>query len=290
MGSDRIQGDNILWICFCCGCLPIIGIFKMIIAMPPCIIFETIPNTIGAIIMVPHDVFYTYYTVLVTKQYGPNLKIFAMLLLPAPLVAWPPLVCIGTLIWSMGYSIFQAQAYTFDSQYNLFCGGILEIWEDSFKHVKSFWEFNYNSYFDYLAKFREPLKDGEVPFDINVCQIIVGLFVCFTVILIDTPSIIVISLIWLIPMILKSFYFWFKLVTEVGPLYVVACFPFVIVGLGLAPVIAVLGCVGVMIASVFSGPAAAVSAYNDGIPKAYEEAFKWISEVWKFYVNIFTKD
>ena len=73
--------------------------------------------------MLPHDIFYTYYTVLATKKWGPNLKVLALLLLWAPLIAWPPFVLAITAIGSIIGGFCLAQMYTFEDEYNLFVGG-----------------------------------------------------------------------------------------------------------------------------------------------------------------------
>ena len=75
--------------------------------------------------MVPHDIFYTYYTVLATKSIGPNLKLFAILLLPVPLLTWPPLVCFSSIFFGAFYGIGLPVVRTFDEEYDIFCGGII---------------------------------------------------------------------------------------------------------------------------------------------------------------------
>ena len=122
---------------------------SIIILVPSCFVI--------AFIMLPHDLFYTYYTVFVTTHYGPNLKVLATLLLWACFIAWPLIVLCSATIFAIGLGIFWAFTATFDDKYNLFIGGIWEGYQASFKYVGEFWKFNANSYFAFLKDFREPL-------------------------------------------------------------------------------------------------------------------------------------
>eukprot|EP01084_Bolivina_argentea_P164443 285901_1 len=195
MGSDRIVHHPI-WVCCCCGCLPWIAIIKIAFISPICTIIIAPSCFVISLIMIPHDIFYTYYTVLATKKWGINMKILAVLLLWAPLIAWPIFVLIGGLLFGIFYGVYWAFSATFDTEYNLIYGGIYTGWKNAFVHVADFWDFNSNSYFIYLSEFREPLKDGAEPFDISIIQIIVGLFICLIAILIDFPVIALLSIIY----------------------------------------------------------------------------------------------
>jgi hypothetical protein len=73
-----------------------------------------IPNTLIAILLLPHDIYFTYYTILKTEFIGKNLKSLAMLLLPFPLISWPPFVLASSLIYSVLYSIFFQVYITID--------------------------------------------------------------------------------------------------------------------------------------------------------------------------------
>jgi hypothetical protein len=77
-----------------------------------------------------------------------------MLLLPAALVIWPPFVLCCSTLFGLGLGIFVPFLRTFDENYNIFCGGVTDVYKDSIKFIKDFWHFCYHSYFDYLFKIR----------------------------------------------------------------------------------------------------------------------------------------
>lgn len=58
----RVYADNILWVCCCCGFLPVVAIIKTCIIAVPVLILNVIPITFISIILLPHDIFLTYYT------------------------------------------------------------------------------------------------------------------------------------------------------------------------------------------------------------------------------------
>lgn len=288
MGSDRIS-DNPLWICCCCGCLPWIALIKIAFISPICTIIIVPSCTLISIILLPHDIIYTYYTVLATKKYGPNLKILGVLLIWAPLIAWPIMVLIASTFFGIGLGVYWAFSATFDTEYNILWGGIWSGWSNAAECVIEFWKFNYNSYFSYLADIREPLSDGQVPFDIRIIDIIIGLFICLIGIIIDFPVMTILSVIYLVPCIFKGYYFWFKTFWKTlqsdGCIWIFACFPFVIVSFVLVPVAVVLICLGVCVWGIFCGPRAAVEAYNNGPPAAFKKMFFWIKEINKKYME-----
>ena len=98
--------DHPLAILCCCGCLPWIALIKIILISPITTIIIFPSCIVISIIMLPHDIVYTYYTVLATKKYGPNLKFLGVLLLWAPLIAWPIMVAIGSLFFGLGLGVY----------------------------------------------------------------------------------------------------------------------------------------------------------------------------------------
>lgn len=78
---------------------------------------------------------------------------------------WPGLVCASITIACGIYSFVNPFIKTFDEKYDIICGGIIDSFTDSIKFVKEFWNFNYNSVFNYLFEMRNVKCDN--PFDIS---------------------------------------------------------------------------------------------------------------------------
>ena len=51
--GERIQPNNCIWICCCCGCLPVLGIIKGIIIVGPIFIISLFCYTGITIIVLP---------------------------------------------------------------------------------------------------------------------------------------------------------------------------------------------------------------------------------------------
>lgn len=163
----RIQQDNILWILCCCGGLPIIGLIKGLLTCIPIAVGSCIGATVIAVIMLPHDVYFTYYTILKANQLGPNITALAMLLLPIPLALWPVLVSICSLVGGLGVGLVYPIVTTFEERSNLFVGGMEDALAHCLSALKNFWKFNSESYFLYLREFREDKSPGNEKWDIR---------------------------------------------------------------------------------------------------------------------------
>lgn len=96
-----------------------------------------------------------------------------MLMLSISLVGWPIIVFIVSFILGIIYGLFWLTVRTFNDEYNIITGGFVDVFKDLFKFINSFWDFNYNMYFDGLIVF-ENMKTKN-PFDISIPQIIIGL-------------------------------------------------------------------------------------------------------------------
>ena len=127
------------------------------------------------------------------------MKILAMILVPIPLVGYIPFVTIASISAGLIMGFVMAMVYTFDDEYCVLWGGIVACWIDAWKAVKKFYEVQKKEFFQFLTEFREPLKDGEVPFDIRIIDIIVGLFLNCIAIIVDVPIICICSIIWMVP-------------------------------------------------------------------------------------------
>ena len=285
--GERLHPNNCLWVLCCCGCLPILGFLKGIITVVPSTLIVWVPCTFISIILLPHDIFITYYSFFKTEKIGPNLKAMAMMLLPIPLILWPPSVCIATLVFGAGLGLFQPITHTFDDQYEVFCGGIIETLKDSAQYVKEFWKFNNNSYFSYLFDFRSyKLGENEKPFDISLIQLFIGTLIGTSGAIIDGVCFTLLSVVYIIPTLFRAYFELWKWYCKYCSNGCSSCVEFVWFGL-MFPVFILANVVlapGVVLVAVFAslagffvGLSAGYEAYKHGVPAAYESVFKWVN-------------
>jgi hypothetical protein len=239
-----------------------------------------------------------------SNRVGPNIKTAAMLLLPIPLLLWPPAVIylyntrsliiilqqvLGiSLIWAIGVGVFLPTIRTFDGDYNLWYGGIVDVLVSSANYVKKFWNFNSHSYFDYLDQWRSAeLKDGEKPFDISVLQILIGVVIGTIGSIVDGIGISIISLAKLLPLIFRGYYEIWKAYTKLGIMWI-CMFSVIIIVVNIAwPICALLICVVCCICGFFVGLECAWVAYKEGIATAFVKMWIWIVDFDKFSNIIF---
>ena len=136
--GERIHSNNCIWVFCCCGCLPILGLIKGLIIVGPIFIISLIGFTGVAIILLPHDIFLTYKSLLKTGLIGINLKLMGMLLLPIALFSWPILVMLVGSILGIVYGLFCPVVWTFDEDYNIITGGFADVFKDIFDFIKIF--------------------------------------------------------------------------------------------------------------------------------------------------------
>eukprot|EP01087_Luapelamoeba_hula_P014361 TRINITY_DN4194_c0_g1_i1.p1 TRINITY_DN4194_c0_g1~~TRINITY_DN4194_c0_g1_i1.p1 ORF type:complete len:311 (-),score=28.10 TRINITY_DN4194_c0_g1_i1:108-1040(-) len=270
---ERVHTDNLLWVCCCCGCLPFLALIHGLIAVIPTMVMVVPACTVISVILLPHDIVLTYKSVYGTSVIGPNLKCLAMLTLPIPLLLWPVLVLIGSILVSLLWGLFAPMAFVFDKEYNLLWGPIIATWKYAAKGVKSFWKFNYETYFQSLREFEtEELPEAGVPFDISIIQLIVGLFIGIIGAVFVGTFCGILSVLKCIPLTIRGYYEMWKAFFSTNLNEKICLFvPFVIANL-LLPLVALLVLAFVVVAGFFVGCAASYSSYKCG----FFEGFKWM--------------
>ena len=261
--GERTHPDNCLWIFFCCGGLPILGIIKGIIIVGPIFVISLFGFSGIAFVLLPLDIFLTYKAICKTSIIGINLKILIILLLPIAFISWPFLVVIGGSIFGFFYGLFCPTVRTFDNKYHIIFGGFIDVFKDIFHFINSFWELNY-LYFSYLEKDIEK-GNADKPFDINFIQIIIGL------ILAVYGSVVCIiggCLMWfikLIPSIYKLYYNLLKLYCELKCLEMFMYSIIFLLAFIFTPVGGVLTILGYIGFGFFGGFFCAIEGYKHNI-------------------------
>src|SRR5579885_1095679 len=97
--NRRFNPDNCVWITCCCGCLTIIALLQTAI-LAPIITTILVPWNVlvAVVIFYLRDVWYTFYVLAVTKQFGPKLTTLGLLLLWPCIFTWPLWVLLITLL------------------------------------------------------------------------------------------------------------------------------------------------------------------------------------------------
>jgi len=274
----RVNTDSLLWICCCCGGIPFLGLLHGLIAVIPVTLGVTLCDTVIAIIYLPHDIWYTYYSVLSSSLIGINLKVLAFLLLPIPLLTWPISVFFACLLGSFVYGLFAPMVYLFDDSVNLCYGGIAKTVDGSIVAIKEFFKFNSKAYFGYLRDFRtQQLPEAGQPFDIKILEIFVGvIFAFFGVFAVGIP-IAILSIIKFLPTLLRGYYYLWKLYFELKCGVICVLFIFWVLANLVLPAVAVLALVLVIISGFGVGVYTAWAEYKLG----FIGGFRWMFEAVK---------
>jgi len=106
-------------------CWIIWALLKAVLLTAISLIIMTGGCTASALIMLGYDVFATYRAVWSTGLIGPGLKVLVMLLLPIPLILWPCLVILGSIIGAVFLSLYHSFKGTYWDGHGSFCGGLL---------------------------------------------------------------------------------------------------------------------------------------------------------------------
>ncbi|PRQ52417.1 hypothetical protein RchiOBHm_Chr2g0155271 [Rosa chinensis] len=236
--------------------LLILGLVKAAIIGPValCIIFIGNSAVIAGL-WIAHFV-WTYYCVARSKRLGLVLKILVLVLLPAPLVLWPVVGVVGSLLGGIGYGFFFPLLATFeavgenvpDKFYHCFVDGSWSTIKGSCIIVQDLTDFCFHSYFSYMDELMEQIPANEKPMDIELMK----LPGCFLVSVIGVPadvSLITVVALWKSPYML--FKGWKRLLEDLigreGPFLETECVPFA----GLAILLWPLAVVGGVVASFF---------------------------------------
>ncbi|GJV34723.1 uncharacterized membrane protein isoform X1 [Tanacetum coccineum] len=194
---------------------------------------------------------------LLTKRIGWVLKMVTILLLPFPLVLWPVVAVVCSLLGGIGFGFFAPLIATFevigtdhkDKCFHCFVDGCYSTLETSCTVVRDFTDICFHSYFSFMDDLSEEMPADEKPIDISLSKLPKCLFVIPIAIAVDVPLIIAVA-------ICKSPYMliigWKRLLEDLigreGPFLEAVCVPFA----GLAILLWPLAVGGAVIAATIS--------------------------------------
>ncbi|XVF31947.1 hypothetical protein REPUB_Repub17cG0039000 [Reevesia pubescens] len=240
----------------------ILGLLKAVIIGPVVVGIIVTGNSAVVVGLWPAHFLWTYFCVARTKRLGLVLKTAVLVSLVVPLVLWPVVAVVGSLLGGVGYGFFAPLIATFeavgqnavDKCYYCFADGCLSTIKGSCMVVEDFTDFCFHSYFSYMDELTEKMPSDEKPMDVKLSKLPGCLLVGLIGMIVDVPLITAVTL-WKSPYML--FKGWKRLLEDLigreGPFLETACVPFAGLAILLWP-LAVLGAiVGAIIVSFFLG-------------------------------------
>ncbi|KAK8717832.1 hypothetical protein V6N13_045086 [Hibiscus sabdariffa] len=207
-----------------------------------------------------------------TKRLGLALKIVVLVSLIVPLVLWPAVAVVGSLLGGIGYGFFAPLIATFEASgqnaidkcHHCFADGCLSTIKGSCTVVVDFTDFCFHSYFSYMDELSEKMAPDEKPMDVKLSKLPGCLLVGLIGMLVDVPLITAVTL-WKSPYML--FQGWKRLLEDLigreGPFLETVCVPFAGLAILLWPLAVVGAVVGAIVASFFLGFYAGVIVHQD---------------------------
>ncbi|CAN4110125.1 unnamed protein product [Withania somnifera] len=224
----------------------------------------------------PAHFIWTYYCVAKSNRLGWVLKIALLVLLPVPLILWPIIAIIGSLLGGIGYGFFAPLFATFEAIggnitckiYHCFVDGCISTVKGSCTVVRDFTDFCFHSYFSYMDELSEEMHPDEKPIEVKLSKLPSCILVSLLAIPVDVPFITALAL-WKSPFML--FRGWKRLLEDLigreGPFLETVCVPFA----GLAIFLWPLAVAGSVVASFFSSFALALYS---GVVVHQEDSFQ----------------
>ncbi|GAV68432.1 hypothetical protein CFOL_v3_11935 [Cephalotus follicularis] len=242
--------------------LLILGLLKAVIMCPIVVGIIVIGNSAVIIGLWIAHFLWTYFCVLRTKKLGLLLKIVVLILLPLPLVLWPIIGIVGSLIGGVGYGFFTPLLATFeavgedvtDKCYHCFIDGCLSTIKGSCTVVHDFVDFCFHSYFSFMDELIDKMPAGENPLEIKLSRLPSCLLAILIGVPVDVFFVTAVAL-WKSPYML--FRGWKRLLEDLvgreGPFLETVCVPFAGLAIFLWPLAVVGAVLGAIISSFFLG-------------------------------------
>ncbi|XP_016487134.2 putative membrane protein At3g27390 isoform X1 [Nicotiana tabacum] len=254
----------------------LLGLLKGLIIGPIVTIIIAVGNSAVVIGLWPAHFIWTYYCVTKTKKLGWVLKIALLVSLPFPLILWPIIAIIGSLLGGIGYGFFAPLIATFEAIgenitlkiFHCFVDGCISTLKGSCTVVRDFTDFCFHSYFSYMDELSEEMDPDEKPMEVKLSKLPSCVLVSLLAIPVDVPFITALAL-WKSPFML--FRGWKRLLEDLigreGPFLETVCVPFA----GLAIILWPLAVAGSVVASFFSSFALALYS---GVVVHQEDSFR----------------
>ncbi|KAM7262942.1 hypothetical protein ACFE04_000625 [Oxalis oulophora] len=252
--------------------LLVLGLLKGVIIGPIVVGIILIGNSSVIIGLWIAHFLWTYYCVIRTKRIGLVLKIVVLLLLPVPLIIWPVIGIVGSLLGGIGYGFFAPLLATFeavgenvtDKFYHCFIDGCRDTIESSCTVVRDFTDLCFHSYFSFMDELCEKVASDEKPVDIKLLKLPSCLLAILIGVPVDVMCITVVA-VWKSPYMLLIG--WKRLLEDLvgreGPFLETVCVPFAGLAIILWPLAVIGALLGAIVSSFFLGLYAAVVVHQE---------------------------
>lgn len=250
--------------------LLILGLIKALIIFPFVLVIIVVGNLGVVFGLYPVHVIWTCYCIVRTRAIGILLKALIMLLMPAPILAWPLLAIAGTFLTGAGFGLGMPLIRTFLAARDQVDNKLLSCFLDgtwssilgAFTIVRDFMDICFYSYFSVMDGLLEARSDALM--EIRLLQIPGCILAAIFGVLIDMPMLSLIVLYKVPVMLYKG---WKQLIHDLigrsGPFLESVCVPFAGLLILLWPIAVILAAAAGILSSLSLGLYAAAVAYQE---------------------------
>ncbi|RAL46907.1 hypothetical protein DM860_005186 [Cuscuta australis] len=250
--------------------LLILGFLKGSILCPIILLIITIGNSAVVLGLWPVHLFYTYYSILSTKQLGPVLKAVICICLPVVLSLWLVIAIVSSIIGGAAYGFFSPMLATSravepgkdNKFYHCICDGTWDTVKRSFTIVRDVGDVSYHSYFSFMDDLR--LQGAGKYYEFRLLYLPGTLIGGLLGIIVDMPMITMIAAYKTPYMLFRG---WHRLfhdcIGREGPFLETICVPFAGIAILLWPLAVAGALLGSMVSSIFLGAYAGAVVYQE---------------------------
>jgi hypothetical protein len=236
-----------------CGCcclipyylviLPIFGTIKSCVITPIIAPITSLIIIMSSVILLPYDAFKAYSFVFLSPRIGINARILLILILPACILLYIPLILICCVIASVILFfglIIEPYFNAFTRESESKCCSIFHT--VAFRYANSavieFWDYAKTGFPKFIDGINDPYYEGHV-FDINLIQIFIGLIMGSISLVIDIIPILLIMTLKVVPVTLRI---WYMMLTLLGSadFFAIILFVPLVVAAALTPILSIL--------------------------------------------------
>ncbi|XP_022944680.1 uncharacterized membrane protein At3g27390 [Cucurbita moschata] len=252
--------------------LLVLGLLKAVIVGPIAAAIVVVGNSSVIVGLFPAHFFWTFVCLARTKRLGLVLKSVVLVFLPLPLILWPIVGVIGSLLGGIGYGFFVPLIATFEAVgggitgklFHCVADGCLSTIKASCVIVMDFTDFCFHSYFSFMDELGELMYSDEKPIEVKLSRLPSCLLASLIGVLVDSLLITLVAL-WRSPFML--FKGWKRMLEDLigreGPFLEAVCVPFAGLAIILWPIAVVGAVISAVVSSFFLGLYAGVIVHQE---------------------------
>lgn len=252
--------------------LLLLGIVKGAFICPWVCLIITIGNSAIILGLWPVHVFWTYYCILRAKLLGPVLKLVLCIFLPIPLMSWPLLGIVGSVIGGLAYGFLSPIFATVnavgegksDKFFHCIYDGTYSTIKRGCTVVRDLRDVCFHSYFSVMDDLHLRAPPAGKYYEIRLLYLLGAIVLGVLGIFVDMPVISCVALFKGPYMLFKGWHRLFHdLIGREGPFLETICVPFAGLAILLWPLAVVGAVLGSMLSSLFLGTYAGVVTYQE---------------------------